>query len=322
MSAVGDQFGYRCAVTFSIVARDPQTGALGVAVTSKFLAVGSVVSHARAGVGAVATQALANYTFGADGLGLLAKGLSASDAVRRLTEADEGRDHRQLGLVDDHGGAATYTGSACIDWAGGRTADGVAVQGNILTGADVVDAVLETYQRGGVPFPELLLTALAAGDAKGGDRRGRQSAALLVVRENGGYGGTNDRWIDLRVDDHSAPIPELRRILDLSHLYLDRPAEADLRALDEALAGQLRDDLQRVGYVPEKINRQAGLAAVAESMGLTRTGQPRPLPANWDDGWQAALDEWMGTENLEERAAASGWIDPRVVEHLAAKARG
>ena len=308
-------------MTFSIVARDPATGDLGIAVASKFLAVGSVVPHARAGVGAIATQALANVSYGPDGLDLLAGGTSASDAVGRLTGADDGRDHRQLGIVDAHAGAATYTGSACIPWAGGRTADGVAVQGNILTGADVVDAVIETYLAArGTAFPERLMAALAAGDLRGGDRRGRQSAALFIVREGGGYGGGNDRWLDLRVDDHETPIPELRRILDISHLLLDRPRPEDLRAIDEGLADQLRHDLQRLGYTPETINRQTGLAAVAESAGLKRTGEARAVPANWDDGWQAALDEWMGTENLEERAAARGWIDPRVLEHLRAKA--
>ncbi len=308
-------------MTFSIVARDPETGDLGIAVASKFLAVGSVVPHARAGIGAIATQALANVAYGPDGLELLAGGASASDAVARLTAADDGRDHRQLGIVDAHGNGATYTGSSCIPWAGGRTAPGVAAQGNILTGADVVDALVDTFVGApGMPFPERLLTALAAADARGGDRRGRQSAALLVVREGGGYGGANDRWLDLRVDDHEAPIPELRRILEISHLLLDRPRPEDLRAIDEALAGQLRAQLQSLGYTPDTINRQTGLAAVAESAGLTRTGEPRELPANWDDGWQAALDEWMGTENLEERAAARGWIDPRVAEHLGAKA--
>jgi uncharacterized Ntn-hydrolase superfamily protein len=308
-------------MTFSIVARDPETGDLGIAVASKFLAVGSVVPVGRAGVGAIATQALANVSYGPDGLALLAGGASASVAVQRLTDADEGRDHRQLGIVDAHGKAATYTGGSCIPWAGGRTADGVAVQGNILTGGDVVDAVIETFLGApGTAFPERLMAALAAGDGRGGDRRGRQSAALLVVREGGGYGGANDRWLDLRVDDHPGPIPELRRILEVSHLLLDRPRPEDLRAIDESLADQLRANLQRLGYAPETINRQTGLAAVAESAGLKRTGEPRALPANWDDGWQAALDEWMGTENLEERAAARGWVDPRVLEHLRAKA--
>ena len=163
-------------------------------------------------------------------------------------------------MVDAHGGSATFTGSECIPWAGGRTADGVAVQGNLLAGASVVDAAFETFAGGGLPFPELLLRALKAGDDAGGDRRGRQSAALLVVRENGGYGGNNDRWIDLRVDDHVAPIDELGRLLELNHLYLDRPDPADLLAIDETLAGQLRSMLTAVDYSPDTAaaRRRAG----------------------------------------------------------------
>ncbi len=303
-------------MTFSIVARDPLTGDLGIAIASKFLAVGAVTTYARAGVGAIATQALANVRYGPEGLGLLAGGLSADEAMRRLTEADQGRDHRQLGLVDAHGGAATYTGSGCITWAGGRTADGVAGQGNLLAGQAVVDALVETYTQGGLPFPELLLRSLKAGDDQGGDRRGRQSAALLVVREGGGYGGGNDRWIDLRVDDHRAPIDELGRLLELNHLYLDRSRPEELVAIDAALAMELRRDLESVGYTPELVSRGAGLATIVEALGVERTGEPRPVPDNWDSAWEGALSEWMSVENLEERTAARGWIDPRVLEFL------
>lgn len=303
-------------MTFSIVARDPLTGDLGIAVASKFLAVGAVVSHARAGTGALATQALANVHYGPDGLALLAGGASAADTLRQLVQADEGRDHRQAGAVDSHGGAATYTGSGCINWAGGRTADGVTVQGNLLAGGAVVDATLETYLEGALPFPERLLGALKAGDDQGGDMRGRQSAALLVVREGGGYGGGSDRWIDLRVDDHTAPIDELGRLLELNHLYLDRPAVDDLVAIDESLAGELRRLLERAGYTPESVSTGGGLAEVVAALGISRTGEPRPLPGNWDEAWEAALNEWMSVENLEERLAAQGWIDPRVVEFL------
>ena len=220
-------------MTFSIVARDATTGDLGIAVASKFLAVGAVVSHARAGCGAVATQALANVRYGADGLALLEGGASAAEAMARLTGEDDGLEHRQAGVVDARGGSATFTGSECIPWAGGRTADGLTVQGNLLVGAWVVDDAFDAFQGGGLHFPELLLRALKAGDDAGGDRRGRQSAALLVVRESGGYGGNNDRWIDLRVDDHQVPIDELSRLLELNHLYLDRPDPADLLAIDE-----------------------------------------------------------------------------------------
>jgi uncharacterized Ntn-hydrolase superfamily protein len=303
-------------VTFSIVARDPETGDLGIAVASKFLAVGAVVPHARAGVGAVATQSAANVTYGPNGLAMLAEGAAAPDVVTRLTDADEGRDHRQLGIVDAQGRSGTYSGAGCIDWAGGRTAENVAAQGNILTGADVVDALFETFVAGGAPFPELLLRALKAADEAGGDRRGRESAALLVVRENGGYGGNNDRWIDLRVDDHPSPVDELNRLLELNHLYLDRPAVEDLLPIDEALAAEIQQGLERAGYTPATISRGGGLAAVIEEFGLTRTGEPRELPSNWDATWSNALLEWMSVENLEERAAATGWIDPRVLEFL------
>lgn len=303
-------------MTFSIVARDPETGDLGVAVASKFLAVGAVVPHARAGVGAVATQSAANVLYGPDGLALMETGTAAADAVRSLTDADEGRDHRQLGIVDAQGRAATYTGAACIDWAGGRTADNVACQGNILTGKDVVDALMDTFLAGGAAFPELLLRALTAADVAGGDRRGRESAALLVVRENGGYGGNNDRWIGLRVDDHPAPVGELTRLLELNHLYLDRPAVEDLQPIDESLATELQRRLEKAGYTPATTSRGTGLADEHESRGLTRTGEPRDLPAAWDTSWSNALTEWMSVENLEGRAAAAGWIDPRVLAFL------
>ncbi|HEY7025426.1 MAG TPA: DUF1028 domain-containing protein [Candidatus Limnocylindrales bacterium] len=305
-------------MTFSIVARDPKTGDLGIAVASKFLAVGSVVPHARAGVGAVATQSAANYLYGPDGLAMMDTGTAAPDTLRMLTDADDGRDHRQAGIVDAQGRSATYTGSGCIDWAGGRIADNVACQGNILTGSDVVDALFETFVAGGAAFPELLLKALKAADQRGGDKRGRESAALLVVRENAGYGGNNDRWIDLRVDDHPAPIDELSRLLELNHLYLDRPTTEDLLAIDEALATELQQRLTKAGYTPATI-KTGGLAEEVESLGLLRTGQSRDLPSNWDAPWSNALMEWMSVENLEERATAAGWIDPRVVAFLREK---
>ena len=210
-------------MTFSIVARDPATGDLGVAVQSKFLAVGAVVPWARAGVGAVATQAFANLSYGPDGLALLASGLTASEATSRLVAADVDREHRQLGVVDAAGRAATHTGRGCFAWAGGRVADNVAVQGNILAGPAVVDALFDTFTGDGAAFPTRLVRCLAAADAAGGDRRGRQSAALLVVREGGAYGGRGDRWIDLRVDDASDPIAELGRLLELWSLYFGRP---------------------------------------------------------------------------------------------------
>jgi uncharacterized Ntn-hydrolase superfamily protein len=308
-------------MTFSIVARDPSNGDLGGGVASKFLAVGSVVSHAQAGVGAIATQALANFTYGANGLAMLRSGISAAETVRQLTEGDEGRDHRQLGIVDAAGGAASFTGANCIDWAGGRTAEGVAAQGNLLAGKAVVDALIDTYLGGGLPFPELLLRSLKAADDAGGDRRGRQSCALLVVREGGGYGGNNDRLIDLRVDDAERPIDGVGHLLELYHLYGDRPKVEDLMPIDEPLVAELQRLLERAGYTPATASRSGGLATIVDSLGVERTGQPRETPDSWDEAWQGALSEWMSVENLEERMTARGWIDPRVLEHLRATAR-
>lgn len=205
--------------TFSIVARDPNTGDLGIAVASKFLAVGAVVPWAKAGVGAVATQSHANVAYGPDGLALLASGKSATEALAALTKADERRDTRQAGIVDAKGRASTFTGTQCFAWAGGKTGEGWAAQGNTLAGEGVVGAMGEAFEKarasGKGELAEWLMSALAAGDAAGGDRRGRQSAALLVVRAKGGFQGGNDRYIDLRVDDHAAPVPELTRLLRL-----------------------------------------------------------------------------------------------------------
>jgi uncharacterized Ntn-hydrolase superfamily protein len=302
-------------VTFSIVALDRATGDLGVALASKFLAAGSLTMFAQAGVGAIATQAWANTAYGPDGLELLRTGHDAQATAERLTGADDMREHRQLGVVDAAGRAVTYTGTSCIEWAGGRTADGVCVQGNILAGADVVAAMLDTYLAGGLPFPELLVAALAAADEAGGDRRGRQAAGLLVVREKGGYGGMDDRWFDLRVDDHPAPIAELGRLLRLSRLYRDRPTPDELLVIDESLATELRSCLAALGYAPESVDER-GLASLLDGEGVVRAGRPRALPAGWDAGWQAALCEWMAVENLEERLAASGLIDEEVLAFL------
>jgi uncharacterized Ntn-hydrolase superfamily protein len=243
-----------------------------------------------------------------------------------LVEADALRTQRQAGIVDAHGGSASHTGRSCFAWAGGRTGPGYAAQGNILAGPAVVDALADTFEAGGVPFPELLVACLAAADAAGGDRRGRQSAALLIVREGGGYGGGNDRWIDLRVDDHADPVGELGRLLELTHLYLERPAPDELLALDAALAGELRDHLGRLGWDP---------AAAASSPFIPMwpdeaepvderpsVGEPRPLPEGWDAAWQDRFLAWMSVENLEERTAAAGWIDPKVLAYLRAAAAG
>ncbi len=302
-------------MTFSIVALDPVTGDLGVAVASKFLAVGSVVPWARAGVGAIATQAFANVRYGPDGLAALERGLPAMAAVTLLTDADAGAAERQVGIVDAHGGAGSFTGQGCLPWAGGRTGPGWAVQGNILTGPEVVDAVVAAFIASTEPLPKRLLDALLSADRAGGDRRGRQSAALLVVRAGGGYGEGDDRWIDLRVDDHQDPIPELGRLLGIWRLLMERPDPADLIVIDTAIARELRGRLTQVGWAagpdgPFKARLRAALEAVP------RVGAPRASGPAWDEAWDAALLGWMGVANLEARSAALGWIDPAVLAAL------
>jgi uncharacterized Ntn-hydrolase superfamily protein len=202
--------------TFSIVAADPEAGEVGVAVASRFFAVGTVVPFAKAGVGAVATQSFANTTYGPRGLELLERGVAADEVVRVLTRGDDGRERRQLGVVSASGVAATYTGAKCNAWAGGRSGPNYAVQGNILAGEAVVAAMERAFtETNGKTLAERLYAAIVAGDAAGGDSRGRQSMALLVVRAQGGYGGFSDRAIDLRVDDHANPIVEMGRLLDI-----------------------------------------------------------------------------------------------------------
>ena len=307
-------------MTFSIVARDTATADLGVAVASKFLAVGSVVPWARAGVGAIATQALANVTYGPDGLAAMADGDDATTVLRRLVAADDGRDERQLGMVDARGGAATHTGSGCLAWAGGALEAGVAVQGNILTGREVVDAMLETFRSANGPLPDRLLASLLAGDRAGGDARGRQSAALLIVRDGGGYGGTTDRWIDLRVDDHDDPVPELERLLATWRLLYERSDPTDLLPIDAELGAELRERLTRIGWAPGRDDAIARTVRGALTS-ANRLGEPRDAGPGWDDTWDGALLTWMGVANLEERTAAAGWIDPQVLDQLRAASR-
>ena len=279
--------------TFSIVAFDPETDSLGVAVQSKFLAVGSVVPWARAGVGAVATQAMANFNYGPRGLDLMAEGRTAEETVEALTSADEGREHRQLGVVDARGRAATFTGSECFDWAGGVTGEHYAAQGNILVGRETVEAMAGTYEGTGGDLAARLLAALAAGQEAGGDSRGEQSAALLVVREGGGYGGDNDRVIDLRVDDHPEPIKELIRIRDLHTLYFGEAGPEDVVAIDGDVREQVVASLRRLGYL--------------------REDDPD------DEALHGALTVFMGTENFEEREQGRGYLDLAVLEFMRGK---
>jgi uncharacterized Ntn-hydrolase superfamily protein len=270
--------------TYSIVAADLDAGEWGVAVQSKFLAVGAVVPWAAAGVGAVATQSYANPRYGPDGLDLLRSGLSPEEVADRLTREDDGRAKRQVGVVDARGAAATYTGDECLPWAGGRTGTGYAAQGNILVSGDTVDALAETFETtAGARLAERLLDCLAAAQSAGGDRRGQQSASLLVVRKDGGYAGLSDTLVDLRVDDHAQPIEELRRIYDLHRrLFFATPRDEWLD-VDDTLASELRERLERLGY-------------------------------------EGALDDafarWAGAENLEERVDGVERIDPVVLQEL------
>jgi len=270
--------------TYSIAACDLDAGQWGVAVQSKFLAAASVVSWAEPGAGAVATQAYANPRYGPDGLALLRDGLSAEETVRRLTEADEGREHRQLGIVDREGRSATFTGAECFEWAGGRTGTCYAAQGNILVSAETVDALAETFEgSAGRPLAERLLDCLAAAQKAGGDRRGQQAAGLLVVERDGGYAGLSDVVVDLRVDDHTTPIEELRRIFGIHHLLFGKTPKDEWLEVDEALGAEVRERLERLGY-------EGDLAD--------------------------ALFRWGGSENLEERIDGTERIDPVVLDEL------
>jgi uncharacterized Ntn-hydrolase superfamily protein len=266
-------------MTYSIVAWDPDVPQWGVAVQSKFLAVGSLVSWAQAGVGAVATQAWANPQYGPDGLVLLRDGLSAAEVVERLVAADDGRDERQLGIVDRDGGSAAHTGSSCNDWAGHRTGDGYAAQGNILVSRATVDALAETFEAGaGRSLARRLIDCLAAAQVAGGDKRGQQSAALLVVQADAGYGGLTDVTVDLRVDDHERPIEELRRLYALHERLFGVTPDEDWLPLDGVLADEVAARLTRTGYT--------------------------------------SLREWAGAANLEERVRDEPRIDPVVLEAL------
>jgi uncharacterized Ntn-hydrolase superfamily protein len=234
-------------------------------------------------VGAIATQAYANPRYGPDGLALLGEGLSAEEAIERLTAADDGRDHRQLGIVDAAGRAASYTGAECMEWAGGRTGEGYAAQGNILVSAETVDAIAETFERSTGPLAERLLACLDAAQATGGDRRGQQSAALLVVEKDGGYAGLSDEVVDLRVDEHERPLEELRRIYGMHQAIFGRTPPQEWLDVDEQLAGELRERLARRGF---------------------------------DGELELAFTMWAGQENLEERVEGVERVDPVVLEEL------
>jgi uncharacterized Ntn-hydrolase superfamily protein len=278
--------------TFSIVAFDPDTEALGVAVQSKFLAVGSIVPWARAGIGAVATQAMANYNYGPRGLELMSQGSSAQVTLETLISADEEREHRQLGVVDAEGRATTFTGSECFEWAGGLTGEHYAAQGNILVGRQTVEAMAKTFEGTSGDLAGRLLAALDAGQQAGGDSRGKQSAALLVVREGGGYGGDNDRALDLRVDDHPEPIRELIRLRGLHILYFGETGAEDVLAVEGNVREEVEASLRRLGY----------LEGAAD-----------------DEALLDALSAFIRTENFEEREQERGYLDRAVLEFMKEK---
>jgi uncharacterized Ntn-hydrolase superfamily protein len=267
--------------TYSICACDLDARQWGVAVQSKFLAVGSIVPWAEALAGAIATQAYANPRYGPEGLELLRQGLPAEEVVARLTSGDEGRAERQVGVVDVEGRAASYTGDECLDWAGGRTGRGFAAQGNILVSAETVDGLADTFEAtAGRPLVERLLDCLDAAQAAGGDSRGQQSASVLVVGPGQGYAGLSDVAVDLRVDDHERPLEELRRLYGLHQEIFGRTPRERWIEVDAELRAELRERLARLGY--------------------------------------ATLEEWAGVENLEERVDGEDAIDPFVLERLRA----
>jgi uncharacterized Ntn-hydrolase superfamily protein len=269
--------------TYSIAACDIDAGQWGVATQSKFLAVGSVVPWAEPTVGAIATQAYANPRYGPQGLALLRDGLSAEEVVERLTAADEGRAQRQLGVVDHEGRGASFTGDECLEWAGGRTGPCYAAQGNILVSAATVDAIAETFESSKGPLAERLLDCLDAAQAAGGDRRGQQSAALLVVEQNGGYGQLSDTVVELRIEDHERPLQELRRIYRMHEALFGETPRDEWLTVDDALANELRERLTKLGY---------------------------------DGDLEDAFNRWAGNVNLEERIDGVAEIDPVVLQEL------
>jgi len=279
-------------MTFSIVACDLEEQTWGVAVASKFPAVGAVVPWAQASAGAVATQSFANTSFGPRGLVLMAKGLSASETLANLLEDDPDKVLRQVGLVDAKGGSATFSGSGCFAWAGGVIGKGYAIQGNILAGGKVVPAMERTFLKAKGSLPARLHAALLAGDRAGGDKRGRQSAAIYVVKPQGGYGGYLDRWLDYRVDDHIDPVPRLGELLEMHDLYFGKSDEKERLNLKGKALEQLTNILTREGYLKK------------------------------ENDFRAAFNEFIGNENFEERADPEArWIDKPVLNYLVRKFR-
>ncbi|WP_391207092.1 DUF1028 domain-containing protein [Psychrobacillus sp. L4] len=280
-------------MTFSIVGFDPQTKELGVAVASKFLSVGAVVPFAKAGVGAIATQSWANLDYGKNGLEMLEKGMTPDEVLKELVQNDEKSGSRQVGILDASGQSVTFTGEDCFDWAGGIAGENFAAQGNILVDKDTVEAMKSIFIQTEGSLAERLLAALHAGDIAGGDSRGKQSAALLIVKENGSYGGYNDRYIDLRVDDHEEPVQELGRLLKLNRLYFESTLPEDVMGIE----GELAEELQNLLYENGHLNRD-----------LTE-----------HDDLLDAVQSYHLIENFDERVQERGFIDTKVVEYMRIK---
>lgn len=277
-------------MTFSIVGYDPETKELGVAVASKFLSVGAVVPFAKAGVGAIATQSWANLDYGKHGLELLEKGLTPQAVLEELIRNDDNSSSRQVGIVDASGQSAIFSGDDCFDWAGGSAGQNFAAQGNILVDQHTVEAMESTFLQTQGTLAERLLSALLAGDAAGGDSRGKQSAALLIVKENGSYGGYNDRYIDLRVDDHAEPVQELSRLLKLHQLYFKPSVPEDVVAIEGSLEDELRELLYENGHLQRELTEHDDLLDAVQSYHLI--------------------------ENFDERVQQRGNIDQKVVEYM------
>ncbi len=279
--------------TFSIAARDPENGDLGIIVQSKFPAVGAMVPWAWAEVGAVATQAWANISYGERGLYLMMEGKSASETLKELIDSDDGREHRQVGIVDAKGRVATHTGKECMDWAGHVIGDGFTCQGNILAGEAVVNDMADAYEKAEGDITDKLFAGLKAGQAAGGDKRGMQSAAILVVRKNGGYEGGNDRWVDVRVDEHQSPIEELERIFAVYDMtLLSREDPSNLFPIDGPVAQRVQSILHDFGYLKEV-----------------------SLDEYWTSDAEGALQTWMSVENFENKYV-EGKIWKSVMDYL------
>ncbi|TYS89286.1 DUF1028 domain-containing protein [Rossellomorea aquimaris] len=278
-------------MTYSIVGYDPEEKEWGIAVQSKFLGVGSVVPFAKAGVGAVATQSYANTSYGPHALQLMEEGKTAEEALDIITKDDPERPLRQVGLIDAGGNPATFTGEGCYDWAGGQTGKHFAAQGNILVDENTVKAMAETFESTTGSLAERLLHALDAGQDAGGDSRGMQSAALLVVKENGGYGGFNDRYIDLRVDDHASPIKELKRIYLMHQLYFKESEPGRVVLLEGEILEEVERELTRLGYAKER------------------------------QSLHQSLKDYLHTENFEMREQDENYFDLDVLDYMKKQGR-